>query len=49
MVKEGSKIMKRSVHEEDIFIVHDVLQLMTEKTKTTWMQKKVLTLMVAAL
>ena len=31
MIKEGEKMMKGSVHEEDLFIVHDDLVPMTEK------------------
>ena len=29
MMKEAEKLMKGSVHEDDFFIVHDVLVLMT--------------------
>ena len=36
MIKEGEKLMKGSVHEEDLFIVHDDLVLMTEKETITW-------------
>ena len=32
--------MKGSVHEDDFFIVHDVLVLMTAKEKIAWMKEK---------
>ena len=31
--------MKGSVHDEDLFIVHDALVLMTEKETITWMKR----------
>ena len=31
MMNEAEKLMKRSVHEDDFFIVHDYFVLMTEK------------------
>ena len=39
MVKEGEKLMKGSVHEDDLFIVHDDVVLMIEKETITWMRK----------
>ena len=33
MMKEAEKMMKRSVHEEDFFIVNDALVFMTSKEK----------------
>ena len=39
MIKEGEKITTGSVHKDDIFMVHDVLILITVKTKITWMRK----------
>ena len=39
MIKEIEKITTGSVHEDDIFILNDVLVLMTLKTTITWMQK----------
>ena len=39
MVREGQKIMKGSVHEDDFLIVHRVLQLVTAKSMITWTQK----------
>ena len=37
MMKEGEKLTKCSVHEDDLFIVHDALVLMTAKETITWM------------
>ena len=31
MMNEAEKLMKGSVHEDDLFIVHDALVLMTSK------------------
>ena len=31
VMNEAEKLMKGSVHEDDFYIVHDVLVLMTEK------------------
>ena len=39
MMKEAEKLMKGSVHEDDLFIVHDALVLMTSKEKITWMKE----------
>ena len=39
MMKEAEKMMKRSVHEDDFFIVHDALVLMTAKETIKWMQE----------
>ena len=36
MMNEEEKIMKGSVHEEDLFIVHDNLMFMTAKEKINW-------------
>ena len=38
IMKEAEKLMKGSVHEEDFFIVHDDLLLMTSKDTITWMK-----------
>ena len=38
MNKEAEKQMKRYVHEDDLFIVHDALVLMTAKEKIKWMK-----------
>ena len=35
MIKEGYKLMKGSVHEDDFFIVHDDLVLMTVNNRIT--------------
>ena len=39
MVKKGEELMKRSVHEDNLFIVHDDVLLMTEKETIAWMRK----------
>ena len=39
MVKEAEKLMKGSVPEEDLFIVHDALVLMTSKETIIWMKE----------
>ena len=39
MTNESEKLMKGSVHEEDFFIVHDALVLMTAKETINWMRK----------
>ena len=39
MVKEAENPMKGSVHEDDLFIVHDDLVLMTAKEMITWMRE----------
>ena len=38
MMKEAEKLMKVSVHEDDLFIVHDALVLMTPKDMIQWMK-----------
>ena len=40
MMKEAEKLMKESVHEDDLFIVHDALVLMTAKETIIWMREK---------
>ena len=40
MMKEAEKLMNGSVHEEDFYIVHDALVLMTAKETINWMKKK---------
>ena len=40
MMKEAEKLMKGSVHEDDLFIVHDALVLMTVKETIKWMKEK---------
>ena len=40
MTNEAEKLMKGSVHEEDFFIVHDALVLMTVKETINWMKQK---------
>ena len=39
MMNEAEKLMKGSVHEDDFFIVHDALVLMTAKETINWMRK----------
>ena len=39
MTNEAEKLMKGSVHENDFFIVHDSLVLMTAKETINWMRK----------
>ena len=39
MMKEADKLMKWSVHEDGLFIVHDALVLMTVKETTKWMKE----------
>ena len=38
MIKESAKPTKGSVHEDNLFIVHDALVLMTAKESITWMK-----------
>ena len=38
-MKESGNLMKGYVHEEDFFIVHDALVLMTEKGTIEWMKE----------
>ena len=40
MMKESEKLMKGSVHEEDLFMVHDALGLMTSRETIKWMKEK---------
>ena len=40
MVKEGEKLMKGSMHEDNLFIVHDALVLMIAKEMITWVREK---------
>ena len=40
MMKEAEKLMKGSVHENYLFIVHDALVLMTAKETIKWMKEK---------
>ena len=40
MMKEAENLMKGSVHEDDFFIVHDALVLMTAKDTIQWMKEK---------
>ena len=37
IMKEAEKLMKESVHEDNFFILHDALVLITAKETTTWM------------
>ena len=39
MMKKAEKLMKGSVHEEDFFIVHDDLVLMTSEDTIKWMKE----------
>ena len=40
MTNEAENLMKGSVHEEDFYIVHDALVLMTAKETINWMKQK---------
>ena len=40
MMKEAENLMKGSVHEDDFFIVHDALVLMTATETIEWMKEK---------
>ena len=40
MMDEAEKLMKGSVHEDDFYIVHDALVLMTAKETINWMKEK---------
>ena len=40
MTNEAEKLMKGSVQEEDFYIVHDALVLMTANEKINWMKQK---------
>ena len=39
MMKESDKLMKGSVHQENFFILHDALVLMTLKETRKWMKE----------
>ena len=39
IIKEAEKLMKGSVREDDFFIVHNALVLMTAKETITWMKE----------
>ena len=38
-MNEADNLIKGSVHEDDFYIVHDALVLMTAKEKINWMMK----------
>ena len=38
MMDEAENLMKGSVHEDDFYIVHDALVLMTAKETINWMK-----------
>ena len=40
MMNEAETLMKGSVHEDDLYIVHNDLVLMTTKEKINWMKEK---------
>ena len=40
MMKEAENLMKGSVHEDNFFIFHDDLVLMTAKETIEWMKEK---------
>ena len=40
MMNEAGKLMKGSVHEDNFYIVHDALVLMTAKETINWMKQK---------
>ena len=40
MMKEAENLMKGSVHEDNLFIVHGALVLMTAKEMIKWMKEK---------
>ena len=40
MMKESENLMKGSLHEDNFFIVHDALVLMTAKETIQWMKEK---------
>ena len=39
MMKEAEKLMKGSIHEDNFFIVHNALVLMTSKETIKWMKE----------
>ena len=40
MIDEAEKLMKGSVHEDNLYIVHNALVLMTAKETLNWMKEK---------
>ena len=40
LMNETEKLTKESVHEEDLYIVHNALVLMTAKETIKWMKQK---------
>ena len=40
MLKEAENLVKGSVHEDDLFIIHDALVSMTAKETIEWMKDK---------
>ena len=40
VMNEAEKLMKGSVHEDNLFILHDDLVLMTAKERINWMRHK---------
>ena len=38
MMKEAEKLIKGSIHEDNLFIFHDALVLMTAKETIKWMK-----------
>ena len=39
MMKEAEKLIKGSINEDNLFIVHDALVLMTSKDTIIWMKE----------
>ena len=39
LMNEAEKLIKGSMHEDNIYIVYDALVLMTGKEKITWMNE----------
>ena len=40
MMNKAERLMKESVHEDDYYIIHDALVLITAKEKINWMKQK---------
>ena len=40
MMREAENLMKGSIHEDNFFIIHDALLLMTAKETIEWMKEK---------
>ena len=40
LINEAEKLTKGSVHEDDLYIVHDALVLMAAKETIKWMKQK---------